>query len=1302
MTKHPFLNLTTWSATQSQAITARGGNVLVSAGAGSGKTSVLVERVVYCILQEPAVDIDQLLIVTFTEAAAAEMRSRIEARLQALYEVARQSSDRPTIRRLERQFARMEQAQISTLHSFCMDVVRRNFLYLGLDPNISLLADDSSTIIRKNLFKTLVEECLTGTLANEFRAMLAHFQAMNPTHLYHLVERLVAFARSQASPERWLEALVLPYAEASRVSFSKLLWTPAFYGWLKNEMETAQHAAQQGYQLATLDGELFGYAERLQELDSQLRALVDFMEDGKDVTLAQLTIQVQQILAAKSPRAKDSPNKQAVVGFRKRALDKLKAVLEVISRGESELQSDIVRLAPSVARFVEFCLTFLHRFQAEKRMLGVLDFQDLEHFALHVLRQSESGERNRMQHQFAEIFVDEYQDTSPVQDALVQHVASSEGNVFVVGDVKQSIYRFRMAEPNLFLEKYQTLLRTHPGQVISLADNYRSRREVVDVVNFLFAQLFHPDLGGVTYDERAWMHAGANYSPLPSQDDVVAVQATPRVELHVIERSGDTASSDVDESFDDALSMNGGNTHEADEKIAGAAGHIDDEPTNEDLTAIEKEAYVVGRRIISLLGGNGRAEEMIWDKEEKRYRSVEYRDIVILMRSVKNRMNVFLDVFGKLRIPAYGATSSGFFNTLEIKWFVALLQVIDNPRRELALAVVLRSPLFGFTDRELAIIRTARGGHFYDALTHVEKWNKLCEEENTIQQRGDIIEKVQSFVKQLRLWRQLGRRTAALDVLRAVLRDTDFLHYVSGMSGGRGRRANIERLLDIAAEFDAKGSLGLYGFVRKLEENLMNELDAGEARTLGETENVVRIMTVHHSKGLEFPIVFVADVGKQFYRGSDETGYPLHRDYGFGPAFYDDDTDRRWRTLPSITLDALEYRDFIAEEARVLYVALTRARERLILVGSGRNLSALADKATAARRVSELAIPSFLLRSAKSWLEWILFAFVRHPVGHTLLALAHSLPPQTCAGDVSLLPLSAQISVWNHPDGQPLRLTGIALEDWTNQLPQDVNTWPEWLTMNSSLRESMWGTNSTHITIVDRPVHSHLIPGKVSATDMRRLWVAREKQPRAHLWHAGSAERLLESPRFVETDVIGQASGAHGGNAFHAIMQVMDVSTPPTERDILFHLNDLCRQSVLTEDIISAVPVADILGWLVSPLAAKLRKAKTIYREQPFFHRIDLPKTDAYADTYVVAQGVIDCLALVEDAWLLVDYKTDEVSADGVQAKASEYAAQIATYLAAVHPLIGTAKVSAFIYFVKPQMSVQMHALKLERVFSEP
>jgi len=1285
----PLQNLSDWSKPQQEAIAARGENVLVSAGAGSGKTSVLVERVVHCLLSPPLIDVDRLLIVTFTEAAAAEMRERIVTRLHALAEVARKAADDVMLRRLERQFARIEQAQISTLHSFCMDVIRRNFLFLGLDPKISLIPDDESQVLRANLFKLLVEEQLGRPDADGFRAMLAQFQATDPSNLYRLVHRLSVFARSQASPDSWLQAVVAPFTEAQRQPFPNLAWTPVFYMWLTDEIASAQHAVRRACRLAVEDVELHSYADSLTTLAAALDALLSALgsSDAEAPTVDSLAAALQLALAAKSPRAKDSPNKAIVSALRKQALDRLKSLLEVIARGASALQSDIVHLAPAVARLVAFTQTFMVRFQEAKRAQGVLDFQDLEHMALHALTNEASGERVRLQHQFAEIFVDEYQDTSPVQDALVRAVASEAGNVFVVGDVKQSIYRFRMAEPNLFLKQYETLGVTQPGRVIALADNYRSRKEVVDAVNFFFAQLFHKDLGGVAYDERAWMHAGAHYGPRTSSSEATSESPVP-VELHVIERDPLNAAGETI----DAMDARDGFDMLAHEPEPGAAGG----DSEDDWTALEKEAHVIGVRIQALLGMNGHPRDVVWDKSLKRYRPIQYRDIVILLRSVKNRMNVLLDVFRKLGIPAYGATSTGFFSALEVKWLTALLQVIDNPRRELALATVLRSPLFGFSDNDLACIRTARKGHFYDAVAKVAKATPGAEDEPW--RAPVLLAKVASFWRRLGAWRQLGRRAPALQLLRQILTDTDFLQYISGMSSGLIRKANVERLLDFASVYDASAADGVNGFVRKLEDNIDHDIDLGEARTLGETEDVVRIMTVHHSKGLEFPVVVVADIGKQFYRGRDESGYPLHPDYGFGPAFYDDTTDRRWKSMPSIALDALENRAFLAEEARVLYVALTRARERLILVGSVRNLSALADKATAAFSEHDMALPPFLLQSAKSWLEWMFYALVRHPAGHAIRTLADAPSAFAPPADIASLPLTLTAQVWNHPQGQPLAVVdATAMRQGTHShlLPCDVEMWPEWLATQSTT------DSASEILIVNRDTQSPLIPGKVSATDIRRLWAAKKSQQKTRRWHANAAENLLESPVFVE-DKDAAPGGARAGNAFHAIMQVLDLTVPPTVADVLRHLADLRAQGVLDDDTLQAVDATDIVAWLTSDLAEQLRQASQIYREQPFFYRIALAgKNDGAAD-FVVAQGVIDCLARLNDGrWLLVDYKTDHVDAAGVPAKAEEYAAQIATYLAAVQPIVGDASIQGFIYFVKPRMSVPMKSMALHRVFGD-
>lgn len=1304
-----------WSPTQRTAIESRGENVVVSAGAGSGKTSVLVERVVLCVAGDRPVDLPSLLIVTFTEAAAAEMRHRIRTRLHDLHIKAAADGDVSLRTRLARQLMLLDQAHVSTLHSFCLDVVRRNFLSLGLDPTFRIFGEDELVLLRDQVLQQLLDDRLAdGATAPAVLRMLSRLGAANPLQIAQTVYRLDNFARSQPQPTQWLSEMATRFELAHASDYRDLPWTPAFTAFLDRELGEADDQLAEAEAIATLYEELQGYAVNLAVIRTALAQAAVLREAG--VSYAAWCDGVEAAIKG-SPRAGDHASKKQVQDLRTAAIKRLRRVLAVCGRGEAALQQDLVDLAPDMQVLSALVQAFQFRIAAAKLVQGGLDFSDLEHFALRALEDPETGEAQRLQAEFVEVFIDEYQDTSPIQDALVAHIARAKGNVFVVGDVKQSIYRFRMAEPNIFLDRY----RRGDARVVDLPDNYRSRPEVVAAVNFVFSQLFSESFGSIVYDERAQMRAGADY-PSPAHEVGEALLLKGPVEVHLVERQppeDEELEDDEPAAHSAATDRSTGPTDGSDTGAVDA--QASDLPAADDLSAIEKEALVIADRIRNLMGQSaGYKRTVVWDKDDNCYRPLAYRDIAVLMRSVAGRMNAVLEVFRRCGIPAYGQTSSGFYGSLEVKWLLAALSVMDNPQSDIELAAVLRSPLAAFTDTELALLRGGQRGSLYDSLRRGARRVRRQDAPPwpgpaaLAQSAAAADEKAAAFLRQLDRWRTMARRNPAEPTLRAVLEETALLQYLAGMPGGDIRVANVDALLDLARGFDQSSVEGVHGFITMVRATTGLAVDEGEARTLGENEDVVRVTTIHKSKGLEYPVVFVADLGKQFYRGSEERNLPLHRSLGFGPQVVDAATHRKWRTMASFAVDEAERTEFLAEEARVLYVALTRARERLILVGSVKDVATTMTRAVERAQQSsqnQAPLSSRVLLGGKTYLDWLLPALLRHPAavgtqGRDASGLS--------TAEASLPDFGSAFAwtLWNLPDGQPL---------------PDASTWPDAQVTQQAQPDAaapddipavLAETAPTALSGVRRRVFDALswqdrnealrgVPGKVSATELRRLWVAAHgRSGSVQHQHAAAAQRLLDDPVFVKTPE--GPTGRVRGIAFHAVMQHLDLTTAPSLSAIESELARIADRGLVAEDLRAALHAQDIVDFLLSDLGQRLRSARQIWREQPFFSRIDVTSGTAVAGSgesgareqrYVVVQGVIDVLAREADGWLIVDYKTDRVSAQNVAQQAQEYSAQLATYMAAVQALVGGERVQAYTFFVEPHVAVPMPAVDVAQVF---
>lgn len=1274
-------SLERWSPDQKRAILARGHNVLVSAGAGSGKTSVLVERVVTFILDGPKMDIDQLLIVTFTEAAAAEMQERIRGRLEKLLHAARVSEDFALMKRIVTELSLIDQAQISTLHSFCMDIVKRNFLPLRLDPNFSLMDEEEAQELREEITMELIKEGLRSEDSSQkdrFLRMLSAFDASDPERLVPIVLRIDTFSESQPDPIRWLQKVAEAFLLDECTSLQDSVFAAPFYEWVFRLLDDARYGLLHAMDLAKGAEGMESYLENMDALTTLLEGARNALMGKKDLAAAES--QIRACLSLKAPRAKaDATNKKEISDARKRAIESIQLLDEILGRGEAELIGDLVLQSEAVHTLCEFVAKFKGRLMEAKRKASKIQFSDLEHLAKEALLDERTGEQARLKDRFAAILVDEYQDTSPIQDAMIRLVVREEGNLFTVGDVKQSIYRFRMAEPKLFMREYESLGVTQPGEVIDLSENYRSRVEIVECVNFIFTQLFSEASAGFSYDERAKMKSGAKYPPISLQG-----QAENRLEMHLIERTV------IDE--EESTSFSGEEFTEMDASDGGAI----------DLSAIEKEALVVGQRILELTGqADGFERELVFDKSTGDYRQIQYQDIVILLRSAKGRVRVFLDVLRKMGIPVSGNAGAGYYESLEVQWLIALLNAIDNPRRELPFVTLLRSPFVGFTNEQLARIRLAGKGNYYDALLRVvhvkpESDPAKNEEDSNVKWWRDesIVSETRSFWHMFDGWRKLSRRASVSVVLNRILADTKFVHYVSGMNGGQTRKQNVLHFLELVRAYDESSSDGVFGFVSHIERLQKAGANEKSASQNNGEEDAVGIMTIHGSKGLEFPVVFIADLGKQFRGDKGETRFGLHRDLGFGPVLNDALTNRKWKTVASIAIAELEKCESAAEEARVLYVAMTRARERLILVGSARNLNRVVDKAVLIADHDGLSLSKSSFLSAKTYLDWIIPVCLRHP------EFVQALCPQTSHVSMADKPLNTdfhiQTTLWNHPNGQPLPVAKFVQTETTMNWDEKHRLDEEGI-FEQLQGVSLAPESSVKIEIVDKVFEPSVIPSKVSATELRRMWVAnqdkenQEKGTKHKTAHPASAAKLLISPQFAASS---EPSSMEAGTAFHRLMQCLDFSVEPSVPNIQHAIEELCRTGKLTANEASQIIVEDVIGWLKSPLFSRIRSAKAVYREQPFFHRIMLTNSQ-----YVLAQGVIDCLALEKNHWLIVDYKTDQISESLVHEKAKEYAAQVGAYIAAVRSSVKTDKLEAYLYFVKPRVSIRVEPMNLSSVF---
>ncbi|NMA55210.1 MAG: helicase-exonuclease AddAB subunit AddA [Firmicutes bacterium] len=1243
-----------WTDEQWAAISAPRGNLLVSAAAGAGKTAVLVERIIRQIVTSSALDIDQLLVVTFTEAAATEMRQRIGAALaQAL-------SDRPGDDHLLRQLALLNRADISTIHSFCLKIIRRYFYLLDLDPAFRVTDETEAGLILREVLDDLWEDMYAdqGAAGKAFVSLINYYSAgRDDEKLKEIIITIYNLSRSQPWPEQWLKEIGHRFRVPAAASLTDLPWAQPLRDYAVAVLTAAEDALQEAVYYTSLAN---GPAKYEPCLRQEIEAVANLAASARAGSWEELREALNYSFPRLTPIRKADqvdPDLQTWCTSARNRAKKIIAGLkqDVFVRPERDLVSELERVAPAMTTVVGLVLELGRRFEAAKRARGRVDFADLEHYALRILRAPESrygqdlpsAAAHQLKQEYEEIFVDEYQDINPVQDAILNLVSrqDKEPNLFLVGDVKQSIYGFRLAEPRLFLEKYLSYSAAagDKERKIALTANFRSRPAVLEGVNFLFRQLLTPQLGGLDYDREAELRAGAKYPPLPAG----TAGASHKLEVHLLERqsgSGEKKTADF---------------------LPGTAIGLDD------LTALEKEALVIGHRIQAMVHGTGGQPEpefMVWDQKSKCYRPVTYRDIVILMRTVHKRANSVLEVLQQLDIPVYADLGTGYFAAPEIRVMVSVLKIIENPRQDIPLAAVLRSPLVGLTAAELAEIRlTAPEGDFYEAVRTAAAGG--------VSTSGR--QKLNQFLNQLQLWRTAARQRSLGDLIWQVYRDTDYLTYVAALPGGDQRQANLRALYDRACQFETYGRPGLSRFMRFLERLQAAEGDFGPARALGENENVVRLMSIHKSKGLEFPVVFVADLGKQFNFDDLKGEILLHKDMGLGPMVVDMKLGVKYPSLAHRAVQLAAREDILAEELRILYVALTRAREKLILVGSATDLAQQSRIWSGAARQKQKALPQGSLMQARTYLDWLGPALACHQDAYLLR------PNQGHYPGVKTDPSAWQVCLYRSEEElRPILAQIEAGRELSLDFPEPKEPPPPEVAVAV---EKALGWRYLYEDAVS-------LAAKVTVSELKGRLV--EVEPEVSRNWPQTFPPLSQRPRFIGGKTT--LTAMEHGSAVHLILEHLDLTRSLTATDIQQQIERLVAKEFLTEDQAETVDARALAAFFASPLGRRLTaRPESVRREMPF--SLVLPARAVYPAAElspatsaepVLVQGIIDCAVKEDCGWLLLDFKTDRVQGAALERRLEGYKTQIRLYACAFQHLSPLPVTEAYLYFLTTAIEV--------------
>ncbi|HEY0828228.1 MAG TPA: helicase-exonuclease AddAB subunit AddA, partial [Bacilli bacterium] len=989
----------------------------------------------------------------------------------------------------------------------------------------------------------------------------------------------------------------------------------------------------------------------------------------------------------------------------KKQLNQLKD--ELFQRPPEAYLAEIHEMAPVMKTLVEAVIEFGEQYKQAKKEKGLVDFADLEHYCLQILRHPDSTPEELKpslaaldyQHQFSEVLLDEYQDTNKVQEAIVALISrQNPGNRFMVGDVKQSIYRFRLADPGLFLEKYKTYSpspsrtigyetneetgagletgTTMPasglnGLSIDLAQNFRSRSAIVDGVNYIFKQVMNEKVAEIAYDQRAELVLGADYpyGDKTAEDFAIEVMLVDRTVTESEDGSGDPGYAADDSDANENEEVNGGSEPSIQQEIR-------------EMVTAQLEARLIAMQIKQMMGEGGHTSFEVYDRKTGGVRPVSYRDIVVLLRATKQWAPTIMDELRLAAIPAYADLNTGYFTATEVEIIISLLKIIDNPFQDIPLAAVLRSPICRLSAEDLAQIRLAgRNKPFFEALL---AYSSLTDGADPI-----LHNKILPFLTQLELWRNEARQGSLADLIWRVYRETSFYDLVGGMPGGIQRQANLRALYDRARQYEATSFRGLFRFLRFIERMQDSGGDLGTARAIGEQEDVVRIMSIHKSKGLEFPVVFIAGLGKIFNNQDLKGSFLLHKQLGFGPKFVDAQLRLSYPALPNLAVKRRMRLETLAEEMRILYVALTRPKEKLFLVGTVKNMDKQLQNWAQHLDHAEWYFPDYALAKARGFLDWIGPALIRHPQALKLRERGriHGRIPEFMRDEpslwrISLIPQDHLVQAAASQETVDAGKLGAIrqsqpLEGIAPEYESEISARLAW--------QYPYEEATTYFS-------------KTTVSEMKRMMDIKHR----NLEFAFARKSVFRRPRHMGQQ---RMSPAERGTIYHTLMQYIPLEPGLSEENIIQAMAGMIESQLVTHEQMVVIDISVINAFFGSELGQRVLNSKMVRREIPFSYGLtvgevyphEIPHandaarqgTNAVASEKVLIQGVIDCVFEENDSLILLDYKTDAVHGDPVVVS-ERYRLQIDLYAKAIENIWKRPVAEKYLFFLDGSHLVRM------------
>lgn len=1282
-----------WTKEQQKVIDNRNSDLLVSAAAGSGKTAVLVERIIQMITdKDNPIDIDKLLVVTFTNAAASEMRERIgDAIVKAL-------DKNPDNKFLQNQILLLNRASITTIHSFCLDVIKSNFHIIDIDPNFRIGDDTECNLLRREALEEVFDELYDEEDEGFLNLVETYAEKGGDKAVQDMLLQIYLFAMSSPNPNKWIKDSAEMFNIDESFDFSDSVWAKYILESVKIELEGIVSDMKNALSLVEGIEELETFKDKMEtEYRSIKNALNSCKASWYEAYDNIYNFEFENYVKGVKRIPKDSPEyvtvrKNKAKKIRDKAKDSINKIKETSFNKDNEaIYYELSLLYRIMKPISDLVLKFESSYSEKKREKSIIDFNDIEHFALDILTyKDEEGNLNpseiakKYQDSFYEIFVDEYQDSNLVQEVLLKSVSKEDKpNRFMVGDVKQSIYRFRQARPELFLEKYRTY-STEKGsdhRKIMLYKNFRSRDEVINSINYIFENIMSRDIGEIEYTDEERLNLGADFKECSDENS----KTGGATEIHLIEKNSSTKNAE----FGDTEVTYSYEDHSKD---------FEDQEDLEELDKIQIEARMAGKIIKKLMNPDEDGKyQMVFDKSIGDYRRVDFKDIVILLRATSAWAPVFADELMNMDIPTFADTGIGYFESIEIKTVISLLQIIDNPIQDIPLIAVLKSPIFGLTPVDLVNIRiSSREGNFYYALKN------LASMDLDIENREEFIstiDKSNRFLDKLDEYREKSMYMSTYEFLWFIYNDTGYYSYVGAMPGGIQRQANLKTLFERAKQYEETSYKGIFNFINFIDKLKKSSGDMGSAKTLGENANVVRIMSIHKSKGLEFPIVICSGLGKNFNMQDFRKNVLYHQDLGYGPQFID--FERRI-SFPSIAKETLKKKmtmESLSEEMRVLYVALTRAKEKLILTGSVRSIEKCMDKWSA--NIDEKGdISKFGIFKGRSYLDWIMPVAMKH---RDLSNIRENF-------DVDI-PVESDESIWS---AKIWNRDELAIR--SNEMDGDQSIGSILKSLNCDEYSSGYGEEIENTLDSEYKYNlSTVTPSGISVTEIKKMQEVQEDGMYENIYKQNEFEVSLKKPLFIQdSDEKKDIGGAERGTIIHLFMQLVDYGRVNSIDQIKDQISELVEKKFIKENHAEVINPFKIYKFFKSDIGKRVRRSDFVSRERAIDYSMPMEEvftgesvsnriseneeifevenigkiesenitknTEVYTNELIKIKGIVDLYFEENEEIVLVDYKTDFVNEENFIEVKNRYNKQVEFYAKALEDLTGKKVKEKWVY----------------------